>query len=284
MRRLLVIALLLLPVPALAWSPHGHRVVASLAYRKLAPATRIKIAALLKLNPYYARWIAGVSPRDRDEVAFLRASNWADDIREDPSIPEEQKHKDWHYVNRPYSIDGTPTRPPPVPNAEIQIGVLRRQLAGRAETPAEQSLALVWLIHLVADVHQPLHAIARFDRQLPTGDRGGTLILLPARPDGRLDNLHLFWDRGVGDSTDLGQARAFNLEIHDADLAVTDEHAWVDESFQAAKIHAYAPPITAGPGPFALTAAYEAVARGVCQGRVVRAGARLARLLDEALK
>src|SRR5690349_12365651 len=85
MRRVLVVALLLsLPGQARAWNPHGHRVVAALAHARLEPPVQRRVDALLALNPDHARWVAGVAPADRAVVAFLRASNWADDIREAP--------------------------------------------------------------------------------------------------------------------------------------------------------------------------------------------------------
>src|SRR4051794_31304382 len=129
MSRWIAVLLLLLPTPAWAWNPHGHRVVAAVAYGQLRPQTRRQVSALLALSPGYPRWIAGVAPPDRDQAAFLRASNWADDIREDPTIPEAEKHKDWHYTNRPYAPDGTLSRPAPVPNVETQIHALHGQLA-----------------------------------------------------------------------------------------------------------------------------------------------------------
>jgi hypothetical protein len=111
MRRLLVVALVLWAGQARAWNPHGHRVVAAVAHARLQPRVQQRVAALLASRPEYRQWAAGVPPAERDRAAFLRAANWADDIRELPAYSEAQKHKDWHYINVPFSIDGTRTRP-----------------------------------------------------------------------------------------------------------------------------------------------------------------------------
>src|SRR4051812_20469849 len=111
-RGLLVVLLLLASGEARAWNPHGHRVVAAIAYPQLRPEVKRQVAALLRLNPEYPRWVAGVPAAERERAAFLRASNWADDIRELPDYTDapapprsgygdKHKHKDWHYTNRP---------------------------------------------------------------------------------------------------------------------------------------------------------------------------------------
>jgi len=285
MRRFAVAVLVLgWAMEARAWNPNGHRVVAAAAYPQLQPQVRQKVAALLAIHPQYGGWVEGAAGPDRDLTAFMRASNWADDIRELPGFPEEQKHKDWHYINVPFSADGTATRPPAAPNVKGQIAALRKQLANRGAPDRDRAFALVWLLHLVGDVHNPLHCVARFDRKLPQGDRGGTLILLSLEPG---DHLHGFWDRAVGESSQLGAARASALALPAASppqAAITDESVWVNEGFAAGKQWVYKPPVGPGPGPFKLDARYAHDARVVSQQRMSLAAARLARLLNDALR
>jgi hypothetical protein len=282
---------------ARAWNPYGHRVIAAAAYRRLEPGVARKVDALLALNPDYRRWTAGVAAGERALAAFMRASSWADDLRTDPrysdghelsdySYRDRQRHADWHYINMPLSLDGTPTRPPAIPNVQTQIAELRRRLADPGAPDGVKSYALVWLLHLVGDVHMPLHCVARFDRQLPEGDRGGTRILLS--PDPR-DHLHGFWDRALGDSpsSDLARATAAAraLPVPTAPLAaITDEGIWVAEGVQAARTSVYRPPVGPGPGPFALDAGYSHEARAVAAQRIALAGVRLPRLLNDALR
>lgn len=57
---------------------------------------------------------------------------------------------------------------------------------------SDQVYVLPWLLHLIGDIHQPLHAMQRFDRLRPNGDRGGNEIEL------RTGNLHAYWDSRIG--------------------------------------------------------------------------------------
>jgi hypothetical protein len=54
------------------------------------------------------------------------------------------------------------------------------------------SYALRLLIHLVGDMHQPLHCMSRIDDQYPQGDKGGNAFKLPNHYSA--DNLHSVWD------------------------------------------------------------------------------------------
>lgn len=63
-----------------------------------------------------------------------------------------------------------------------------------------------------------------------------------------------------------------------------DIHAWIEESFEAAKAYVYTPPIEPGRGPYKLTAEYKRVADKIGEERVAIAGARLARFLDDNLR
>lgn len=54
------------------------------------------------------------------------------------------------------------------------------------------STAMRLLIHYVGDVHQPLHATSRFNKDYPSGDRGGNSFHIPSKFGAK--NLHSFWD------------------------------------------------------------------------------------------
>jgi len=55
--------------------------IAALAYDQLTPAARAKTDALIKLNPQYDSWVAGVEAGKAAQYAFIRASTWCDDIK-----------------------------------------------------------------------------------------------------------------------------------------------------------------------------------------------------------
>src|SRR5437868_3514443 len=67
--------------PALAWNAHGHMLIAAVAWQDMTPAARARAGKLLKRNPMYSQWTAGVAKRQRAQVAFMRAATWPDLIR-----------------------------------------------------------------------------------------------------------------------------------------------------------------------------------------------------------
>jgi hypothetical protein len=286
-----------------AWNGFGHMTVAAAAFQNLTPAARTKVTALLKLNPNYPQWVAGVAASDKDIVAFIIAATWPDAIKgmpgftNDGEIPngpaagrnigytDKLQHRYWHFIDMPFSPDGTPLKNPVPPNAQTQIAGFRAILASASATDGLKSYDLVWLEHLVGDVHQPLHATSRFDAAQPNGDRGGNDVALCAAPC--KDELHAFWDDVLGTSTDplAAQTAAAALPPPDATLAaIALETTWIDESFKAAQKSVYVPPVGIGAGPFTLDATYKANAKTLASQRVALAGARLANLIHAALK
>lgn len=205
------------------------------------------------------------------------------------------KHKYWHFIDMPFSDDNTPLDPIPDPNAETQIMVFRAVLAtdspagtsAKAKLEGLKSYDLTWLLHLVGDVHQPLHCIARFSNtpQLIHGDAGGNSVKLCASPC--RDELHGFWDSLLGVGEDPTTAVQASQDLPPAQAGLADdlnaEH-WIQESF-AARVDVYKnPPIGAGAGPFTLTDDYKAKAKTIAQARASLAGARLAKILNDELK
>jgi len=91
------------------------------------------------------------------------------------------RHKYWHFKNVPFSDDETATKEPPSVNAQSEIELMRTALGASGTSDDIKSYDLVWLVHLVGDVHQPRHAVARFSKPLPNGDAGGDLLKLESR-------------------------------------------------------------------------------------------------------
>lgn len=298
----------LLATPAVAWDNFGHMEVAQIAWDALAPAVRTRVAQLLPLNPQYVAWTVNVAPEKRDQIAFLRASTWPDFIKSaqgyisdgpdggnrPPAGPEASQnvgyidmnmHKYWHFIDEPFSPDKTPLEQPASPNAQTQISLFRKALASPTVTDDVQSYDLSWLLHLVGDIHQPLHATSRFSAGELHGDNGGN--------DEKVNcggcqesTLHWFWDDapGVSDNPDdaITAARALPA-VDPRQSAIRNETVWIDESFELAKQVVYQTPIGIGTGPFSLTDAYKAQAAEIAKKRIALAGARLAVLLNTAL-
>jgi hypothetical protein len=61
---------------------------------------------------------------------------------------------------------------------------------------AERALVARYLVHLVGDIHQPLHSVALYNQTLKKGDAGGNLLKLQLL-NGSISNFHSFWDAGA---------------------------------------------------------------------------------------
>lgn len=304
------ILIALLNAPLYGWDSLGHMAVAYVAYQHLNAPTKARIAQLLKLNPDYQKWKnavpSGTSAADSGMMIFMIAATWPDAIKSEPGYTDDGSaggnrpdgttsaqnigysdhlhHKYWHFVDTPFSTDGTPLPPLPSPNAETQIAAFRSVLASN-DSDEKKSYDLVWLEHLVGDVHQPLHSATRVSSSDPHGDSGGNLVKLCSSPC--KNELHAFWDDILGTSPVVTAAIAVGRRLPAADPALAakkDASDWIKESFQEAQQTVYAAPIDNGDGPFTITPAYRAKAKALAQQRVALAGIRLANLFNGELK
>lgn len=307
MRKLMLVAAvaaaLIAPSSAQAWNARGHMMVAAVAWPQLTPNARATISRLLKKNPDYNDWIAGVPAELVDQVAFMQAATWPDDIRDsyqddgyDPTVPQAGDnrgyadrwvHAYWHFKNIAFSTDGTPFPPPAQVNAIERIKLFRDTLNTPADDDVE-SYDLVWLTHLVGDMHQPLHATSRYSKTKKAGDNGGNGVFVCASgPCTGGQKLHSFWDYGVGASQDYRSviAHAERLPAAPADKrAITEPDTWLKESYKLARSRAYIAPIGGGKGPYVLTPAYKQGVGSTAEQQVALAGARLADLLNDRFK
>lgn len=277
--------------------------VAAIAYDQLDQTVKAKVDALIKLNPQFDSWTASVSPGDQAKFAFIHASTWADDIKSmhgylDGSVKSDgphaidnigysdhRRHTYWHFIDLPYSIAGATPEDPIAPNALTQIDAFRDTLATSASDDIK-SYDLVWLIHIVGDVHQPLHATSRFSPKLPGGDVGGNAESV-CRSLVCSMKLHAYWDSLLGDRGGPVDAIALAATLPPADVALASEvdvRKWCDESAAIARQSVYTSAIGDGPGPFTLNDAYDGQAHAIAKTQVALAGARLARLINAALK
>ncbi len=287
MQRLLLALALALAAPAcLAWNAAGHRIAAAVAWQQLSPAARSAVAALLAAHPDYRRW-TDAGHDDSAYGAFLEASTWPDDIRRDPrfhdddeppppplpGFPDRSRHKRWHFVDSDaagHRREGELDR---------QIDRLARVLADPHASMAERSYALPWLVHLVADGHQPLHVGVH-------DDEGGNRVDIddPFNPRLPLTTLHTWWDDLPGPpwlrGKRLDQVVGALLARHPAP-AQDDPAAWLQESRELAWEAVY-PPAGGGQRPV-IDENFRAAGRVLANRRLVEAGYRLGRLLDGLL-
>jgi hypothetical protein len=310
--RSIVTAVVLAP-SLLAWNAVGHRAVAGLAYDNLKSATRAKVDDLIRRHPDYSRWIqnAPADPKKRARYAFMKAANWADDIKGDkrfydearrdavatpvvPGFPNMKQHRDWHYINIAFSTDGTPLPPkPPTPNALTELERIIPALSSEPSTsPTENDpvYVLPWLIHLAGDEHQPLHCATRFrkgqvnQQGRPSSDLGGNTVMVTGA-----FNLHAYWDDALGivdSDTYLEQLIRTLAKLPKESKPVLEPRVWINEGAKIAQEVVYSFGNNGGTkdNPVQLDSAYAAKARETARRRAAIGGRRLAAVLNEQFK
>lgn len=202
------------PRPPAPWNDSGHRIVSLLAWPQLSPAAQQGMTALLQQHPRYEADLLLDLPGGSDELAkarlaFARAANWPDTVRSvSHPLHKVAHHSKWHYIDIPFQLESQP-----LPAAEGEeatagdprniveaIAKCRADVGNNQLAAADRAMALCWLIHLVEDIHQPLHACTLYSPQFPKGDRGGNSFLITRNvfdPDSRT-NLHSLWDSLLG--------------------------------------------------------------------------------------
>jgi len=280
-RACLAAALLLAAQAAAAWGPQGHRTVGAIADRLLTPAARMAVLQILQ--------------DDRDKFGNLSGrttleavSDWADEVRGTAAVRPA-----WHYDDVP--ICGAADKAQYCPDGQCNTEQLKRLIGvlgdGHA-APRERDEALKWVVHLIADIHQPLHAA-------DNADHGGNLVpvaLEGVHTRGR-ESLHRAWDNELVQlalhahthqqpprDLELLAAEAHNLE---REVGQGAPDSWARESNNLARNVAYHYPGFACNGVPAgivvLDAAYLGDAELVVRERLLLAGARLANVLNGAL-
>jgi hypothetical protein len=277
-------------------------IVAAVAWEHLTDESKVAVSQLLRRNPMYASWTAGIPQTQRDEIAFIRAATWPDDIkgahgyiRDDnherpPPGPQASRnigfgdclqHRYWHFKDIAFSPDGTPLEQAPAVNAESQMRIFISALADPATSNNVKAYDLTWLIHLVGDVHQPLHATSRFTADLTAGDGGGNGVKIA----GSSGSLHGYWDGILGTDTSPTAAISYAAGLPvppAASASILDPGAWLADSEDLAVHHAYVPPVGADAQPFTPTSGYHDQVLELARSQVSLAGVRLANLINAA--
>jgi len=258
--------------------------VGDIAERFLTVEARVQIAKLLEADRMADNQRSG--RRTLGEVA-----NWADEIKD---TDWGKRRGSWHYDDVP--LCGAAEYAKYCRNGRCASAQLDRQieiLGNERARPGQRNEALKWVVHLVGDIHQPLHAANR-------GDRGGNRVQVSFfgerdnPPYGPL-NLHAVWD--IHMVRRLIADRGGEGAVVSAPVAARDRSAWergsiadwVDESHRIAADTVYAPlPVAASCSDkivdvVALDRAYYAKAAPVIEIQIRKAGVRLARVLNETL-
>ncbi|WP_442267144.1 S1/P1 nuclease [Tenacibaculum sp. ZS6-P6] len=170
--RLLVVTILLFNVSFAfgsddTWGPTGHRVTGKIAEKHLTKKAKRKIEKLLQ----------------GESLAFV--STYADEIKSDRNY---RKYSAWHYVNMPLDGDYESSKKNPKGDLVTGINHCIKILKDKTSSLADKRFCLKMLVHLIGDLHQPLH-IGRKE------DKGGNSIQVQWH--GRGSNLHRVWDEDI---------------------------------------------------------------------------------------
>ena len=246
---------------ARAWSAEGHRVIALIAQSHLTPAAQASVARLLAIEGF-------------SDMAAI--ASWADEFR-----GRHRETAPWHFVNIPLEAAAyDAARDCPALNCVVtKIDQFAAVLADRTASDRKREIALKFLVHLVGDLHQPLHSTDH-------GDRGGNEIVVLYRGD--RSNLHHVWDselvRNVAGPDEAAFARRLDPAVGSAAIARLSAGTpvdWVNESHRQAVSFAYGG-LPESPDED-LAGEYARSARPVVASQLLKAGLRLAALLNAAL-
>ena len=286
--RSISIAWLLLCTPSisLGWGAGGHMMTAHIAFSRLNPKAKAKVAELLLIE---------IPPADVPKSTdFVSASHWADDVR---SNSQFDFLKPLHFIDKPFSLDGTAL---PEIEEENIVKALKDnvEILKTSTDKNAQARALRLVIHFVGDIHQPLHCTTKVSGAFPDGDQGGNKFNIKIMKGGKLkvEKLHSYWDGGISTFPPSGPPPKFippplksiapaaslakkGNPASDPALKLDDPfnfEAWADESFQLGQDVVYKG-IRSGRRP---SANYNARALKVARKRVAWGGYRLAALLN----
>jgi hypothetical protein len=162
---------LYIPLQSLAWGAIGHRIVGEIAESYLSKQARAEIKKIL------------------GDESLAMSSTWADFIKSDPSY----KYLDiWHYINFKKGMSHSEMQQflakDTAVNAYTRINFLVQELKKKDLTPDSKKMYLRLLVHLIGDIHQPLHVS-------PEGTSGGNDIKVSWFS--QASNLHRVWDSQI---------------------------------------------------------------------------------------
>lgn len=285
----------LAPASALAWNDQGHMATGDIAYDALLarhPQSVAAIVAIMRDHPDHALFdkrLAGLTGKARERRLFALMAVWPDDTRGSP-----HDRPDWHYAVKLVS----PMRFVLPFTAGKADKAFREQLAIARDPKApraDRAVALCWIMHLVGDQHQPLHAGHWLSWAYPKSDRAGSLAFVRRQAGAPPVDMHDLWDsapdRPAANREAGGEAVAAAVEkAHPlpgrGDLGPdpsTSLSAWERESWTLAKTVAYRDGAVANSPVKAeapvLPPGYMAKMRSVADARIAQAGYRLADVL-----
>jgi hypothetical protein len=283
------LSLWLWPASARAWGDEGHEIVALIAAHYLEPSVRTQVDALL----------AGDTSGLLADTTLASESTWADRYRDSDRASSRlhyEQTRRWHYIDMERlapDLDAACFGHPPLPSGASasagpaadcvidKINQFEAELASRDTSPEERRLALQFLLHLVGDLNQPLHAI-------DDADEGGNRKRVSAAGFAA-GSLHHYWDTAfvlaLG-AEPAAVAAALIAQISPSALQRWRRGSveeWARESYAVGRRYVYEPlPAADSSGQYYLSPTYVAAAQRAVAMQLSAAGVRLAALLNRA--
>jgi hypothetical protein len=274
-------ALLFAASPAAAYWEFGHQTVAQIAMANVTPKTRIAVKRLLAKTPQ-------LDTPECPATTIEGASTWADcvkPLKNPDGTPRFGYAYNWHFqdvnICRPFTLEEA-CKDGNCVSAQItrDVAILKDKRA----TDKERAQALVFLIHFVGDLHQPLHAGEKDDKG------GNDVAAAYGIYSPKRFNLHSIWDgtlaeRAITSGPTLVRRYPAAVKAKVAAGTVTD---WSRESWQVSHDSVYATALggdPCAPSPAKVTLSEATIEKLVPVARleIERGGLRLAKLLDRAL-
>lgn len=237
--------------PAFAWGQTGHRVTGAIAEDYLSGVARANVRLLLGTE------------------SLAQAATWPDDMRSDPAVFWQKTASPWHYVTIPTGSTHAQAGAPPEGDAVTALERYRDVLRDPNASLDDKRLALRFTVHIIGDLHQPLHAGR-------PGDRGGNDVKVTWFGD--QTNLHSVWDSGMIDSRQLSHSELARWLVGGIApeqviaWSTTDPEVWIAESVALRE--------TLYPANPKLSYAYAYQHGASLDGRLSRGGVRIAAWLN----
>lgn len=286
------------PTAGISWNSTGHRVIAAIAWDNLTPTAKSQIMSILKAAPedsdlknFYDK-----ESENADKYYFMNAAYWPDIVRDrDEEARYKKYHKGpWHYIGSywkqtdegPVSADGFVDDE----NIVERITLFRETLNDPSISDADKAIQIAWILHLVGDIHNPLHNTSRVTDETPDGDLGGNAFKLG---DTWPNNLHAYWD-GIIDFSDPKPENKSEFDYYlEQASKITEEHPqddytefitnqdiaeWNEEGKYITMNNVYPPELKQNELP---SEEYQKRAYELAQQGMAVAGYRMAELLNE---
>lgn len=255
-----VIALTLFSIVLISWGVTGHRTIAKIAENHLTPKAKAAVQELLGNES-----MADVAP-------------WADEVR---SSPEYRLTAPWHFLNLPLGLSYPEFQKKVEGMSESNVysalHQCEQELTDKNTTRAQKIVALKFVIHLVGDLHQPMH-ISRAE------DKGGNTIQLNYEGNGT--NLHSLWDTYLLEHTGRSYEQLAQGYDHVSPQQIQQWQSdplikWIWESYEiSSKLYAEVDAMK----DRSVGDAYYKSHIAIIGGRIQQGGIRLAGVLNEIFK